>query len=58
MSNTLILRKAIGFKKNINKHGLTLQYNIRADHMLDISYVAVVCMKCICSECLSKLVYP
>ena len=31
-----IKKKAVGFKKNIKKHGLLFHYNIRADTLLGI----------------------
>ena len=36
-----IRERAVGFRKNIQKHGLIFHYNIRADSLLGIDYVAV-----------------
>ena len=34
------IKKKIGFKKNIKKHGFLFHHNIRADNMLGIIYVS------------------
>ena len=57
--NTLIsIKKAVGFKKNIRKHGLHLPYNIRIDTLLSIGYIAVRHIPCSCSSYLRKLASP
>ena len=53
-----INNKDVGFKKNINKHGLIFQSNIRSDPLLGICYVAVIQIPRSCSECLRKLTSP
>ena len=50
--------KAVGFKNNIKKHGLVFHFNIRADPMLGIGYVAIIRIPCSCSGYLRKLDYP
>ena len=39
----------------IIKYVLIFHYNIKADPMLGIGYVAVIWIPCSCSECLSKV---
>ena len=55
MFNIWISRKSVGFKKNIKNHGLVFDHNIREDPMLVIGYVAVICIPCICYDCLRKM---
>ena len=50
-----IKNKAVGFRENIKKHGLLFQYNIRADPLLGVVYVAFIQIPCSCSECLRKI---
>ena len=52
-----MFNKAVGFKKNIKKHGLIFHYSIRADPFLGVGYVAVRQITCSCSVCLSKLYF-
>ena len=53
-----INKKAVGFEKNIKNHGLLFHYNIAADNMLGVFYVAVIRISCRCSTCVSKLYSP
>ena len=46
MFNNSIFKKSAAFKKNIKNHGLIFHYNIRADPMLGIGYVAVRHIPC------------
>ena len=51
MLNTIILRKAVGFKNNIKNHGFPFHFNIRVDPMLGICYVSVRRIPCIYYKC-------
>ena len=42
-------KEAVAFNKNLKKHGLITHYNIRADTLLGIGYVAVIWIPYICS---------
>ena len=53
-----IKEKAVGFKKNMKKHGLLFHCNIRAYTLLGIHYVSVIRIPCRCSACLRKLISP
>ena len=53
-----ILKRAIVFKKNINKHGLLFHYNIRTDTFSGIGYFDVSWIPCSCLVCLRKLYNP
>ena len=50
--------KTVGFKKNVKKNGLVRHYNLRADPLLGIGYVAVKQIPCSCSAGLIKLDSP
>ena len=39
----------------MKKNAFVSRYNIRADTLLDVGYVAVILIPCICYECLSKM---
>ena len=43
-----IKKKAVGIKKNIDKHGLLFHYNIREDPLLGIGYVSIRWITCSC----------
>ena len=58
MFNTWILRKTVGFKKNIKKHGLLFHYNIRSYPMLGIGHFSVIWIQFRCSAYLRKLYSP
>ena len=54
----ILIKKSVGFNKNIYNHGLFPYYNIRAYPLLGICYVDFRQIPCSCSECLSKMDSP
>ena len=58
LDKLIFKKKAVGFTKNIKKHGLIFHYNIISYLLLVIGYDAVRRIICSCSECLRKLSSP
>ena len=53
-----IKKTYVGLKKNIFNRGFISHYNIRADPMFSIGYVAVRQITCSCCACLRQMDSP